>query len=129
MATYLSRRDPPTRDRLIRAAERPGAPRERVLAVFDVLAAWADSRDYRGCAYLNAMAECPDDDDVRAAAIAHKDAIETWFREQLRATAQSAHCARMLMVLYDGALARALVYRNGTPIRDARAAAALLMPR
>jgi hypothetical protein len=94
--------------------------------MFDVLAAWADSGNYRGCAFLNAVTECPNDLAVRAAAVAHKDAIEAWLRALLSSRADAALDAAMLMVLYDGALARALIYRTGAPMRDARAAAALL---
>ncbi len=128
VASYLDRRDPLMRERFAAQVRHAGSdPHEAILALFDALAAWADSGDYRGCAFLNAVSECADDLAVRSAAIAHKDAVEAWFRETLGDARSGATMAPMLMVLYDGALARALVYRNGTPIRDARAAVELLL--
>ncbi len=128
VAAYLERRDPATLARFRGAVERKEAtPRETILRLFDVLAAWADSGDYRGCAFLNAVAQCPQDGAVRAAAIAHKDAVEAWFRLQLAGAPDSEQTASMLVVLYDGALARALVYRNGTSVLHARTAAARLL--
>lgn len=128
MATYLARRDPRTREQLRRAVERPGAaPVDIITALFDVLARWADSGTYRGCAFLNAISECPEDTAVRAASIAHKTAIEAWFREILAGTPEAAQSAAMLMLLYDGALAGALVHGSGEPMRAARAAAERLL--
>jgi AcrR family transcriptional regulator len=130
IAAYLERRDEPTRVALAaKATAVADAPAARVLAVFDVLARFFATSDCRGCAFLNAASECASDSRVRRAAIAHKDATEAWFREQLTAAGsrEPAAYAAMLMLLLDGALARSLLYPDGPPVRAARDAAAIIL--
>src|SRR5258708_27708372 len=51
----LSRRDEKFRTWFMREVERHGrTPRERLLVVFDILEAWFQSREFRGCMFVNA---------------------------------------------------------------------------
>src|SRR5258708_34708744 len=51
----LTRRDEKFRTWFMREVERRGrTPRERLLVVFDILAAWVQSRQFRGCMFVNA---------------------------------------------------------------------------
>ncbi|WP_344162619.1 hypothetical protein [Nocardiopsis rhodophaea] len=64
MSAYLRRRDEAWRDRLTEAVEQQSAPRDRMLAVFDALDAWlsGEVEGFRGCAFVNAVAESPTPD-------------------------------------------------------------------
>jgi len=130
VAAYLERRDEPTRVAFAaQAAAAADGPAARILAVFDVLARFFATSDCRGCAFLNAASECASDSRVRRTAIAHKDATEAWFREQLAAAGsrEPEAYAAMLMLVLDGALARSLLYPGGRQVRAAREAATIIV--
>lgn len=57
-------------------------PRARLLAFFDVLDAWFNDPDFRGCMFINAAAEFSDRrDPIHHAAAAHKRRARDYFRE------------------------------------------------
>ncbi len=57
-------------------------PRQRLLAMFDVLDAWFNTPEFGGCLFINAAAEFPNPHDpVHAAAAAHKRANRNAFRD------------------------------------------------
>lgn len=105
-------------------------PRARLLGVFDALERWFGRPDFRGCLFLNAAAElvepgCPG----REVIAAHK----TWVLAQLRGLSADAGVpepdgfAAQLMLLFDGAIARAYVTGNAGVAEDGKAAAAVLL--
>ncbi|MEE8169346.1 MAG: TetR/AcrR family transcriptional regulator, partial [Phycisphaerae bacterium] len=66
-----------TRDVERRASE----PRERLLAVFEVLEAWFDQADFQGCAFLRACQEYPDlGSPARQVARRHQESIRDYLR-------------------------------------------------
>jgi AcrR family transcriptional regulator len=124
------------RDRVFRAwfeAEldrRAKTPRDRLLAVFDILETWFKSRDFYGCFFINAAAEhAPADDPVHVAAAEHK-------REVARILERIAHeagardaglLARQIHLLMEGATVVAQVAGGNRAAPDARKAAATLI--
>src|SRR5580700_3640797 len=56
---YLERRSMMRRERISQRIAQHQAPREQILAVFDLLAEIAAEPNYRGCAFVNASAEGP----------------------------------------------------------------------
>ncbi|MFJ5643783.1 TetR/AcrR family transcriptional regulator [Streptomyces sp. NPDC093223] len=113
----------------------PGAPsadadpREQLLAIFDEDWHTVDG-PLRGCPYINAVVEVPaPDGPVRALAAAYK----TEFARRLTALARQAgardpgELGERLALLYDGAVARNMVFDNTEATSRARAVAAGLV--
>lgn len=133
VAATLEARDPEVRRWLTSAAEKR-AERDGThpaLALFDVLGDWFASRSFNGCAFVRTSLELIDNERVRGLASEHKLRAEAWFAQTLieegarKATAQSH--ARMLMLLFDGAIVRARIDNDPTVAGQARAAAAVIM--
>ncbi|MGU7816144.1 TetR/AcrR family transcriptional regulator [Burkholderia sp. AW49-1] len=112
------------------------SPRAHLLGMFDVLRDWFSQPDFHGCAFLNASGEIADTDDpVRVVARMHKARLLAFVRERFDAYADDAgierrglaRLARQWLVLIDGAIGVALVSRDATAARDARATAELLL--
>jgi len=103
-------------------------PADRPLAVFDALALRFAPEGYRGCAFLNAMAETADRDHaVHRAAAAHKAHVEAYLADLLADAGHDRALAPDFLLLFDGAVVAAV--REGTPAPAARARrlAALLL--
>jgi len=125
--TVLSARDRQWRQALADGvAGRGGHP----LAVFDFLAERFARADYRGCAFIDAMAEVGDADAaVYQLARAHKAAVTGYLAGLLEEAghAPSEPLAAQLMLLVDGALVTALRERSAEPARRAKAIATALL--
>ena len=110
-------------DALTARARRPNA---RILAIFDALGEWFASRDFRGCAFINAAVEFADADHLaRRAAALHKtrvrDLIEAECRrERLRQPVEAA--ARLAMIV-EGAIITAQLGEPKTAASRAQAVA------
>ncbi|MEQ1833251.1 MAG: TetR/AcrR family transcriptional regulator [Candidatus Eisenbacteria bacterium] len=102
--------------------------RDRPLAVFDALARRISAERYRGCGFLNTMAEMADRTDAaHRAAAAHKARFQDYFARLLREAGLGEEHAADLMQLFDGAVVTAA--REGTnaaALRAKRIAALLL---
>jgi len=127
---YLLGRHAKWTARVDSAVQAVAAPREKILAVFDVLGDLFREPDYRGCSFMNAVAEAQDDSpEVRAAAN---------FREWLHGlflslaaqltTDDPTRLSDRLVVLYDGAVAAAQMDHTPVPAATAREIADLLLP-
>ncbi len=105
-------------------------PRERLLAVFDVVGNLHGDARFRGCLFLKAAGEYPDRDDPL-----HRIAIEQKHRslERLTLLAEAAGAAsprllaQRLLILCEGATALAQVLGGAEAARQARDTAALLL--
>lgn len=129
VCAYLESRGDRIRDRIAGAVARRGTPRERLLAVFDAQGeAFADP-GYRGCPFMRATAEAPEDGSFRRIAEHHR----AWLRGLLtRLAAESGYAhpedvARQLHCLYDGAAHTASMDRDPSAAATARAAASVLL--
>lgn len=126
---FLERRDERFRawleGEVVRLAPRV---RERPLAVFDALALRFAPEGYRGCAFLNAMAEAADRNDVvHRAAAGHKAKIEDYLARLLRDAGLDAELAPDLLLLFDGAVVTAVREGSAEPAFRAKRMAALLL--
>ncbi|NIH85998.1 TetR/AcrR family transcriptional regulator [Amycolatopsis granulosa] len=125
--TVLTERDQAWRRLLAEGvAARGGHP----LAVFDFLAERFARADYRGCAFINAMAEVGDADAaVYELARAHKAAVTEYLAGLLDKAGyrESETLAAQLMLLIDGALVTALRERSAEPALRAKAIATALL--
>lgn len=101
-----------------------------VLAPFDALREWTRSPGYRGCAFINAIAEPTEIDDSHRAIVAdHKRSLVRHLatlatRRQSRTPPWFADA---LAVLIDGAIVQSAIFGNDKPIIAARRAAARLL--
>lgn len=111
-----------------RASERP--PIQQIVRYFDRLEKGFAARDFRGCRFVNAVAELGDDDRAaRKIAIDYKEGRRLWFRERLIAggVADADALATQLAMLVDGAIAMAMVRDDPAMARAAASAARVLL--
>jgi AcrR family transcriptional regulator len=104
-------------------------PRERILAVYDVLGALFARPDYRGCAFINATAEAAPDSVEAQAGAAFRVWVHTLFLDLATATAapDPQQLADTLVLLYDGAVANAQMDKTPAAAHTARRAAELIL--
>ncbi len=115
---------------LARADDMADAPAQRVLAVFDLLAEWFETPDYRGCPLLAATFELGGQlNAARPYARTHQAAVRSYFQERLTeaGVSASAEVAAQLHLLLEGAAAVAVVDGGAATARAARAAAETLV--
>ncbi|MUL48625.1 TetR/AcrR family transcriptional regulator [Mycobacterium sp. CBMA293] len=117
---YLNELDQADRNRWAAKTAGLDDPLEKLLAFFDLAAAAARKRQFRGCLYANAATEFPKDtlEPVRA----HR----LWMRRHLTALLRDAEVpdaaatAQRIQLIYDGALTASKLDRSTAPITLAR---------
>jgi AcrR family transcriptional regulator len=126
---YLEARHEARRARLTSEIERHEDPRERLLAVFDVLGTTVAQPTFRGCAFANAVAES----ELDSAAADVTRGVRSWLLDTIvelataLEVADPAGLARQLTLLYDGALAQSRLDRTPAAAEAAKAAANALV--
>jgi AcrR family transcriptional regulator len=127
--SYLERRHASRRERMLAAVARYDTPRDRLLGVFDVLAASSAEPGFRGCAFVNASAESEPGGSVEAASDESRAWLRSLFTELSAAAgvADPAGFARALTMLYDGATVAARMDRDPGAASTARAVAAAML--
>jgi AcrR family transcriptional regulator len=117
---YLSRRYVP-----VRTSDRP--PNEQILQMFDWLEKWFGSGNFRGCPFVNAVAELGDS--AAKIAVEFKEQRRVCLRgllEQMQVEDPDA-LATQLAILMEGAIASALVRGDPKIARCAKQAARVLL--
>ncbi|HYL89602.1 MAG TPA: helix-turn-helix domain-containing protein [Burkholderiales bacterium] len=129
----------PTKDDLIAAyltarfkhVEASDAPaREQILGYFDRLEKMMSDSGFRGCPYVNAVAEISDRKHAAIGiAVRFKEERVRWYKTLLErmAVADPQGLAMQLQILVEGAIASALVRDDPSFGRSARAAAEVLL--
>ena len=123
IAAYLERRFVQ-----LRSSNKP--PAEQILATFDSLERRFAAKGFRGCPFVNAVAELgAEDKSVRKIAVAFKESRRLWFRGLLNqlGVADAEGLATQLAVLVDGCIAQDLVRNDPSMARAAREAARVLL--
>jgi len=129
ICSYIQARDERRRARILKRIEPLKHPRDKALAVFDILSELASQPEFRGCAFNRAGSESAPDSKVRSAC---EDARE-WMRQLFLGIAKEAGArdpetlARQLTVLYDGASVSAQFGGGPAAVASARASAGLLL--
>jgi AcrR family transcriptional regulator len=106
------------------------APVEQILGTFDSLERRFASKRFRGCPFVNAVAELgAEDQAVRKIAIAFKESRRVWFRDLLMQlkVANADELATQLTLLVDGSIAQDLVRNDPSMARAAKEAARVLL--
>ena len=123
IAAYLARRFVQPRP-----SDKP--PVEQILGTFDALERRFSAKDFRGCPFVNAVAELgAEDKSVKKIAVAFKESRRLWFRDlliQLGVTDAEA-LATQLTLLVDGSIAQDLVRNDPAMARAAKEAATVLL--
>ena len=111
------------------AADTGKSPKRQVAQLFKGLEELSASPDFRGCAFMLAIAEHEESESVRAVVRGHKDAVKEIFHHiTSRIRSRGAkQLADQLALLYDGALASILIYRDASGSKNAVLIAALLI--
>jgi len=123
MSAYLQRRFVQPR-----ASDKP--PVEQILGTFDSLERRFAAKDFRGCPFVNAVAELgPKDRAVKKIATAFKESRRVWFRDLLLGlgVVDPEALATQLALLVDGAIAQDLVRDDPAMARAAKQAATALL--
>jgi AcrR family transcriptional regulator len=123
IVAYLQRRL-----RLLPTSTRP--PAQQILEDFDRLERTFSGDGFRGCPFVNAVAELKERDHAaNGIALTFKEMRRQWFYELLKraGVADPDGLSLQLMLVLDGAIAAALVRRDPTVARAAREAARALM--
>jgi hypothetical protein len=111
-----------------RPSEKP--PVEQILGTFDSLERRFSAKDFRGCPFVNAVAELgAEDQSVRKIAIEFKESRRLWFRDLLvqLGVGNAEALATQLAVLVDGCIAQDLVRNDPAMARAAKEAATVLL--
>jgi AcrR family transcriptional regulator len=123
IVAYLSRRAVERR-----SSNRP--PLDQILGTFDWLERWFASENFRGCPFVNAVAELsePDHPAMKIAADYKRQRIDL-FRDLLAClgVTEPAALATQLTILVEGAIAAMLVHGDPALARAAKAAAHVLL--
>ena len=127
--SYLQQRHEARQLRLAERMAGCATPREKILAVFDLMADVAANPDFRGCAFARASAEARPGSSVKAMC----DESRAWNLALFADLAKQAgaadpdRVAQELRLLYDGALLSAHVDRSNTAVATARAMAEMVL--
>ena len=106
------------------------SPIAQILGTFDSLERRFAHKDFRGCPFVNAVAEMgPRDKSVKKVAVAFKESRRRWFRDLLLQLGVSdpEGLATQLVLLVDGSIAQDLVRDDPAMARAAKAAAKVLL--
>lgn len=123
IAAYLQRRSTP-----LEITDAP--PQEQILQFFDRLERSFAGKGFRGCPFVNAVAELAEvSHEANALAIAFKEGRRKWFRQLVDklGVENPDLLATQLALLMDGAIATALVRHDPKVAQAAKAAAQILL--
>ncbi len=123
ISAYLTRR-------FVKARPSGKSPLDQILGTFDTLERRFSAKDFRGCPFVNAVAELgPQDRAVKKIAVAFKESRRLWFRDLLDelGVSDAEGLATQLVLLVDGAIAQDLVRDDPAMARAAKQAARVLL--
>jgi AcrR family transcriptional regulator len=103
-----------------------------LLATFDAIEEWVGSDGYRGCAFINAIAETTASDDVVSAIVTrHKgellERLVALASASLTGSAPPSWLPDAMAVLIDGSIVQCAIRADPSPVHAARTAATALL--
>ncbi len=127
----IRRMDETMRNDFMREIERLAkSPRDRLVALFDVMEGWFRAPEFKGCLFMHASGEFPDaDNPVLNACAEHQRLIHNYIREQAVAAgaADPGALADELILLVEGSATRSHVMHDPTIAQVAKRAAIKLI--
>jgi AcrR family transcriptional regulator len=126
---YLQRRHAIRQEAVTRALALVESPRDRVLAMFDLLGDLQRAGSYRGCAFVNASTEARPGSGAEQATRSFRDWLRSVFVELATeaGAADPQELARDLQLLYDGAGIAVRIDHDPDAAKSARRAAERLL--
>jgi AcrR family transcriptional regulator len=127
---YLKGRAEARRTRITDRIALHSSAREKITAIFDLLGEIASEPAFRGCAFVNATAEGPRDENRLMQVCSDSRA---WMRNLFTDLARecgakdAARLGRQLALVYDGAITASSMERGPEPAREARSMAEMLL--
>lgn len=122
VAQVLQDRDERWMDWFIRATS-TGSAAERLLSTFDALDAWFHTKDFNGCAFINAAGEIGDTDNpIRTIAMEHKLRLRNYLLELAKdyGAQNPDKTASEFLILIEGAITVAKVLGRKQAAREAQ---------
>jgi hypothetical protein len=110
--------------------QRGSTPKERLIAMFDVLEEWFGSPEFRGCPFINAVAELADaEHPAHRAALGPRHAIRTYVQKLAGEAGlpNSEEFSQQFVILFGGAIVMASMEGGPTAAQYARQAASVLL--
>ena len=107
-----------------------------ILSTFDFLEKWLKECDFRGCAFINSMAEIPCTDNLMRKEVAlHKrellqrfeELVSDHYRDQGKSKKLASEDAKVIFLLFEGALVEAQNFHELWPVKTARKKVAALL--
>ncbi|QYY34323.1 TetR/AcrR family transcriptional regulator [Ruficoccus sp. ZRK36] len=109
------------------AVDTKRTPRTQILAAFDFLEQWMADCDYRGCAFLNTLAETPEPDSpLRKQILDHKQGLLDFFQSLVDKhqpdlpRAQREQTANTLFLLFEASIVHMQNFRAPWPAQTAK---------
>ena len=116
---YLEKRHQDWFGWLQKEVEHSEDPLERLLSLFTFLERWLTNSDFRGCAFLNIIAEFPlPDSRIRLLVVSHKDALQAYIAQLvdnlgiLASGNNSAYLVNAIYLLFEGTICQCQMYRT-----------------
>ncbi len=107
--------------------ERSREPLERLLGLFTFLERWLANSDFRGCAFLNIIADFPSSyHRIRQLVVSHKDALQAYIAQLVDHLGCSdsdnnlSHLVNTIYLLFEGTICQCQMYRTTEFIQDTR---------
>ncbi|WP_193557569.1 TetR/AcrR family transcriptional regulator [Pseudomonas kairouanensis] len=113
----------------IRTEEKPSLD-EKIMAIFDWRGQWFCSTSFAGCLFGRAVAEFPDQSDIREIALDYKRKMQALIEDVIarhHTPETAATLAIYIMMLLDGATVNAQAFGEGSYASDACDAALMLL--
>jgi AcrR family transcriptional regulator len=110
--------------------ERGTTAKERLIAMFDVLQEWFESPEFRGCPFINAVAELADTEHpAHRAALGPRHAIRTYVQKlaEEAGSPNSEDFSQQFVILFGGAIVMASMEGGPAAAQYARQAASVLL--
>ena len=105
-----------------------GSAGNKLLVAFDFLESWMAECDFRGCAFLNTLAEVPDPAHaMRLEVLAHKKELQSKIQALAvehfadKPAGYGEHKGTIIFLLFEGSLVEAQNFRDVSPIVSAKA--------
>lgn len=105
-------------------------PQDRILALFDVLKAWFEEANFRGCAFINSTIELANPDHPGyQVSLEHHQALYAYIRGLIAAAEipDSEAIAQKLLLLFEGAIVVAMIQGTSDTAQTAKQAATELL--
>ena len=128
LAEVLRRRNEQWTAGILQSAHDVPTPNDKLLSIFDFLAAWFAQDDFRGCAFINSFGELGATAPLVAdAARAHKVGFQRYVADLVSQAGAPPALAPQIALLAEGAQTTAAISGSPEAATDARSAAQTLL--